>query len=200
MMTERAGTLGAISQSVDPAVLVIMGVSGSGKTTVSALLAARLGWALADADSFHSAANVQKMQSGIALTDEDRGPWLHAIAAWIDATRCAGRHGIVACSALKRSYRDILLGGRPDVRLVYLKGDAELIACRTAKRRGHFMPAALLQSQFDALEEPGPDENPIVVSIDIDPEAIVARILAELRLETPASAQCAGGSIQARSE
>ena len=184
-MTERAGTLSAISRSITPAVLVIMGVSGSGKTTVSALLAGRLGWALADADSFHSAANMQKMQSGVALTDEDRGPWLHAIAAWIDATRRAARHGIVACSALKRRYRDVLLVGRPDVRLVYLKGDAELIGRRMAKREGHFMPAALLQSQFDALEEPGPDENPIIVSIDADAEAIAARILAELRIEAP---------------
>ena len=184
-MTARGDTVGAISQSVAPAVLVIMGVSGSGKTTVSALLAARLGWALADADSFHSAANVQKMRSGIALTDEDRAPWLHAIAAWIDATRRAGRHGIVVCSALKRRYRDVLLGGRRDVRLVYLKGDAELIGRRVAKREGHFMPVALLESQFDALEEPGPDENPITVPIDLDPEAIAGRILAELRIGTP---------------
>jgi gluconokinase len=185
-MTERAGTRGAISQSIAPAVLVIMGVSGSGKTTISALLAARLGWELADADSFHSAANVQKMQSGVPLTDEDRWPWLHAIAAWIDATRRAGRRGIVACSALKRSYREILLDGRPDVRLVYLQGDAKLIGRRMAKRHGHFMPAELLQSQFDTLEEPGPDENAIVVSVDAAPEAMAARILTELRIETPA--------------
>jgi gluconokinase len=165
----------------DPAVLVIMGVSGSGKTTIAVLLAARLRWELADADSFHSQANLQKMRSGIALTDEDRWPWLHAIAAWIDETRRAGRRGIVTCSALKRSYRDILVGERPDVRLVYLKGDAELIGQRLAKRQGHFMPTALLQSQFEALEEPGPDENPIVVSVAAEPEAIAARVIAELR-------------------
>ena len=164
----------------DPAILVVMGVSGSGKTTVAVLLAGLLNWGLADADSFHSAASVRKMASGIPLTDEDRWPWLHAIAAWIDETRRAGRHGIVTCSALKRSYRKILIDGRPDVRLVYLKGDAELIGRRMAKRHGHFMPAALLQSQFDTLEEPGPDENPIVVSVAAEPQAIAARIVAEL--------------------
>ena len=173
-MTERASTR---SESTDPAVLVVMGVSGSGKTTISTLLADRLGWALADADSFHSAGNLQKMSSGIPLTDEDRWPWLHAIADWIDSTRRAGRHAVIACSALKRSYRDILLDGRPDVRLVYLKADATLIEARMAKRRGHFMPSALLPSQFDALEEPLGDENPIVVSADASTEAIVARIV-----------------------
>lgn len=157
-----------------------MGVSGSGKTTIAVLLAERLGWELADADEFHSPANLRKMASGIALTDEDRWPWLHAIAAWIDETRGAGRRGIVTCSALKRSYRDILIGARRDVRLVYLKGDAPLIAQRLAKRRGHFMPAALLQSQLDALEEPGPDEHPIVVCVAAEPQAIAARILAGL--------------------
>ncbi len=165
----------------DPAVLVIMGVSGSGKTTIAVLLAGRLHWELADADSFHSAANLQKMRSGTPLTDEDRWPWLHAIAAWIDETRRSGRRGIVTCSALKRSYRDILVGERQDVRLVYLRGDAQLIGQRLARRRGHFMPAALLQSQFDALEEPGPDENPIVVSVAAEPEAIAALVLAGLR-------------------
>jgi gluconokinase len=166
----------------DPAVLVIMGVSGSGKTTIAVLLAARLRWELADADSFHSQANLQKLRSGIALTDEDRWPWLHAIAAWIDETRRAGRRGIVTCSALKRSYRDILVGERPGVRLVYLKGDAAHRAASGKAALGHFMPAALLQSQFDALEEPGPDENPIVVSVAAEPEAIAALVRAELRL------------------
>jgi gluconokinase len=165
----------------DPAVLVIMGVSGSGKTTIAVLLAGHLHWELADADSFHSPASLQKMRSGTPLTDQDRWPWLHTIAAWIDEIRRAGRRGIVTCSALKRSYRDILVGGRQDVRLVYLKGDAELIERRLAKRHGHFMPATLLQSQLDTLEEPGPDENPIVVSVAAEPEAIAARVLAELR-------------------
>jgi gluconokinase len=132
-------------------VVVIMGVSGSGKTTIAALLAGRLQWEFEDGDWLHPAANVDKMHSGVALTDEDRRPWLQAIAAWIDQTRRAGRHGVVACSALKRRYRDVLIGARPDVRLVYLKGDEALIARRIAARHGHFMPAALLHSQFEAL-------------------------------------------------
>ncbi len=166
----------------DPAVLVIMGVSGSGKTTIAVLLAELLGWELADADDFHSAASLEKMRNGIALTDEDRWPWLYAIAAWIDEVRRTGRRGIVTCSALKRSYRRILIGKRQGVRLVYLKGDRQLIAQRLSKRRGHFMPAALLQSQFDTLEEPGPEENPIIVSVAAQPTAIVERIRAELRV------------------
>lgn len=186
MQDDRAYTHGATSTSMPPAVLLIMGVSGSGKTTIAALLAALLRWELVDADALHPAANVQKMRSGIPLTDEDRWPWLRAVAALIDDTRRAGRHGIVACSALRRSYRDILLGTRDDVRLVYLKGDAALIGPRAATRRGHFMPVALLPSQFDTLEEPGADENPIVVSIDAGPEAIAGRILAELHIDTRA--------------
>jgi carbohydrate kinase (thermoresistant glucokinase family) len=166
----------------DPAVVVVMGVSGSGKTTIAVLLAERLGWELADADDFHSAANLRKMENGIPLTDEDRWPWLAAIAAWIDEVRRAGRRGIVTCSALKRSYRRILIGERQDVRLVYLEGDMQLIAQRLSKRRGHFMPAALLQSQFDTLEEPGPEENPITVSVAAQPAAIVERVRAELRV------------------
>jgi carbohydrate kinase (thermoresistant glucokinase family) len=169
------------------AVLVVMGVSSSGKTTVATELSRRLHWELADADTFHSAANVHKMASGIPLTDEDRWPWLAAIAAWIDGVRAAGRHGIIACSALKRSYRDLLIGDRSDVRLVYLKGDFDLVARRMKQRHGHYMPAELLQSQFDALEEPTQDEHPIVVSIDADPSSIAAEIVAQLRLRAPAA-------------
>jgi gluconokinase len=168
-----------------PSVLVVMGVSGSGKTTVAALLAGRLHWPFEDGDDFHPPANVEKMHSGAALTDEDRWPWLEAIAAWIDETRRAGGHGVVACSALKRRYRDMLLGGRPDVRLVYLQGDRTLIARRLAARHGHFMPPGLLASQFDTLEEPGPDEDPIVVSVEPPPREIVARILSLLRVDPP---------------
>ena len=157
-------------------VIIVMGVSGSGKSTVGTLLAQRLHWEFADADWFHPASNVDKMHKGIPLTDEDRWPWLRAIAAWIDKVRCADGHGVVACSALKRSYRDVLIGDRADVRLVYLKGDKALIARRIATRHEHFMPPSLLDSQFAALEEPGVDEMPITVSIESHPREIVNRI------------------------
>jgi gluconokinase len=163
-----------------PCVLVVMGVSGSGKSTIAALLALRLQWEFADADWYHSAANVEKMHAGIALTDEDRRPWLAAMAAWIDEMRRHGRHGVLACSALKRRYRDVLTGGREDVRFAYLKGDEALIARRLAVRHDHFMPSALLSSQLDALEEPGADENPITVPINVPPAEVTARILCAL--------------------
>lgn len=160
--------------------LVVMGVSGSGKSTVGTLLAARLQWQFEDADGFHPPSNIEKMHSGIPLTDDDRWSWLRAIAAWIDQARAAGRHGIVACSALKRSYRDLLIGERSGVRLVYLKGDESLISGRIVNRQEHFMPASLLHSQFTTLEEPGPDENPIVVGIELPPQQIVERVAAAL--------------------
>lgn len=167
---------------VMPSALVVMGVSGSGKTTIAALLAGRLHWDFEDGDDLHPAANIAKMHAGSPLTDEDRWPWLRAVAAWIDAVRAAGRHGVIACSALKRSYRDIIIGEREDVRLVYLKGDPSLIARRLTARHGHFMPAGLLKSQLDALEEPGPEERPVVVPIDRRPPEIVDAVLAALAL------------------
>jgi carbohydrate kinase (thermoresistant glucokinase family) len=163
-----------------PAVVIVMGVSGSGKSTIGALLAARLRWKFEDADRFHPTSNVDKMHRGIPLTDEDRRPWLDAIAAWIDKTRDASEHCVIACSALKRSYRDVLMAGRVDVRLVYLKGDETLIARRIANRHEHFMPQSLLHSQFEALEEPDLDEKPIIVSIAPQPREIVAQILSAL--------------------
>src|SRR6476469_10162500 len=166
----------------NPVVLIVMGVSGSGKSTIGALLAMRLQWEFEDGDWFHPAANIDKMHRDIPLTDEDRWPWLAAIAEWIDKTRASGGHGVIACSALKRRYRDILIGDRPDVRLVYLQGDETLIARRLATRHDHFMPRDLLHSQFEALEEPGPDENPVVVSIEPQPREIVRRILVALNL------------------
>ena len=173
---------------VSTSVVIVMGVSGCGKSTVGGLLASRLRWEFEDADWFHPASNVEKMHRGIPLTDEDRWPWLEAIAAWIDATRRSTRHGVIACSALKRRYRDILIGDRDDVRLVYLKGDEALIARRIAARHEHFMPPKLLHSQFEALEEPGPDEFPIVVSIEPKPRAIVAQIVAALGVDDASQA------------
>jgi len=157
-----------------------MGVSGCGKSTIASMLAHRLHWIYEDGDWFHPQSNVEKMHAGEPLTDEDRWPWLHAIAAWIDATRRIGSHGIVACSALKRAYRDILVGERRDVRIAYLKGDRDLIARRLAARDGHFMPPSLLDSQFATLEEPQADERPIVVSIVPHPREIVEIIAAKL--------------------
>jgi gluconokinase len=171
-----------------PAVIVVMGVSGSGKSTIAAMLAHRLHWIYEDGDWFHPESNIEKMHHGEPLTDADRWPWLRAIAAWIDKTRQAGSHGVVACSALKRAYRDIMIGERRDVRLVFLKGDRDLIARRIAARDDHFMPASLLDSQFAALEEPSPDERPIVVSIAPHPREIVDDIVAKLGLEEPTTA------------
>lgn len=163
-------------------VAVVMGVSGSGKTTVAALLAGRLGWEFAEADDFHPPANVAKMRGGTPLDDADRMPWLRAIAAQIERWRAEHTSGIVTCSALKRRYRDIIIGDRPGVRLVYLKGPRELILHRMAARHGHFMPVSLLDSQFADLEEPGPDERPITVSIGDPPAVLVAEITAALGL------------------
>jgi carbohydrate kinase (thermoresistant glucokinase family) len=162
-------------------ILVVMGVAGCGKTTIARLLAERLGWRFQEGDALHPPANVAKMSAGTPLSDADRWPWLHAIAAVIDNWRAEGASGIVTCSALKRAYRDILIGNRPDVRLVHLAGDKPLIAARMAARKGHFMPTALLDSQFATLEPPGAEENPIVVDIGPDAEAIVAELEESLK-------------------
>ena len=159
----------------------MMGVSGSGKTTIARGVAERLGWEVVEGDDFHPPANVAKMSAGIPLQDEDRWPWLAAIAARIDVLRAAGRSAVIACSALKRSYRAVLIGERKDVVLVYLQGTQALIAARVAARKGHFMPPGLLDSQFAALEEPGPDEHPITVSVAPAPAEIVAETITRLR-------------------
>jgi gluconokinase len=168
-----------------PCALVVMGVSGSGKSTIAEHLANRIGWIFEDGDQFHPASNISKMHAGQPLTDDDRWPWLRAIAAEIDRVYRAGGHVVIACSALKRAYRDILVHGRRDVRIVYLDGTQQLIAERLAKRTGHFMPPDLLPSQFRTLEPPGSDENPVTVSIDASIEAVVDDIVHQLRL-TPA--------------
>ena len=148
-----------------PPILVIMGVSGTGKSAVAEALAARLGWPFKEGDWLHPEANIAKMHAGIALTDADRQPWLEAVAAWIDNQRAMHQPGIITCSALKRSYRRIVVGDRPEVRLIYLRGGHPIIAERLSGRQGHFMPAALLRSQIDTLEEPGPDEDPLIFDI-----------------------------------
>ena len=175
------------ADAAPPSVIVVMGVSGSGKSTIASMLAHRLQWIYEDADWFHPKSNVEKMHHGEPLTDADRWPWLNAIAAWIDHVRSAGDHGVVACSALRRVYRDILVGRRRDVRLVFLKGDRDLIARRVAARADHFMPASLLDSQFATLEEPTADERPITVSIAPHPREIVDAIVSELGIKEKSS-------------
>jgi gluconokinase len=165
-----------------PCALVVMGVSGSGKSTIADKLAERLNWRYEDGDRFHPARNVAKMSAGHPLTDEDRRPWLQAISDEIDRVCKAGQHAVIACSALKRAYRDILVHGRSDVRIIYLTGTQELIASRLALRTGHFMPPGLLDSQFKTLEPPGESENPVTVPIDASVEAIVHDIVSQLGL------------------
>lgn len=162
-------------------VLIVMGVSGSGKTTIAEALDRRLGWPFQEGDDLHPPANVAKMHAGTPLTDEDRWPWLDAIAAWIGARLADDGAGVVTCSALKRSYRDRLVGGRDGVRLVYLHASAELLRERLAARKGHFMPASLLNSQLEAFEEPGPDENPIRIEDAGTPDQVADAIMAALR-------------------
>ena len=166
-----------------PCALIVMGVSGSGKSTVAEALGRRLGWRFEDGDSFHRASNVAKMSAGHPLTDEDRWPWLNAIADEIERTCNAGEHVLIACSALKHAYRDVLLRGRQDVRFVFLKGTQDLIADRLAHRKGHFMPPDLLLSQFRTLEPPEQSEHVVTVSIDASVEAIVDDILRQLNLD-----------------
>ena len=159
-----------------PVIAVVMGVSGSGKTSVYALLAAGLGCQFQEGDDLHPAENVEKMQSGTPLTDADRLPWLRKIAEEIDAWRARHESGVLTCSALKRSYRDIIIDGRSDVTLVYLKGSYDVIHRRMAARHGHFMPVALLDSQFATLQEPTPDEHPIIVNVGVRPTEIVHQL------------------------
>ena len=153
--------------------LVLMGVSGSGKTTVGKILAKELGWALYDADDFHPVTNVEKMRAGVALTDADRWPWLDRLNALLREKQDGGEDAILACSALRQAYRDRLAQGCRDLRWVYLRGTFELIRSRLAARKGHYMNPALLQSQFATLEEP---VDATVIDIADAPEVLAARI------------------------
>ena len=155
-----------------------MGVSGSGKSLIGAALATALGVDFVEGDAFHPRENVERMSRGIALTDEDRWGWLDALAARIREARHNGTGLVLTCSALKRSYRDVLRGGASDLRFVFLRGSPALIAERLAGRRGHFMNPALLESQLSTLEEPTPDENVWVCDITQAPQEIVDALVA----------------------
>jgi gluconokinase len=161
-------------------VIIVMGVCGTGKTEVGVRLARRLGAHFVEGDEYHSPENVEKMRSGTPLTDQDRWPWLHEMAAAIDAWRAEGRDAVLACSALKKAYRDILMGGRDDVVAVHLTGPRDLIEQRLAGRKGHYMPPTLLPSQLATLEPPDETENAFDASIAGEPDEIVDRILPEL--------------------
>ena len=165
-----------------PRVVLVMGVSGSGKTTVGRLLARQLQWAFADGDAFHTEQSIDKMKRGVALDDADRAPWLERMARQVDAWRTSATHGVITCSALKHRYREQLIGTRRDVRLVYLRGERSLIARRLAARRGHFMPPGLLADQLATLEPPRPQEHAITVGIEQPPAKLVGEILAALEL------------------
>jgi gluconokinase len=161
-------------------IVIVAGVSGSGKSTIGALLAARLGWEFEDGDTLHPTSNIAKMLAGEPLTDEDRWPWLDAVGAWIDRRIAAGESGVIACSALKSSYRDRLREGRPDLRMVFLRVDRDILAARLASRQHHFFRPELLASQLAAAEIPRPAEPVIVVDENGPPAAVVQEIIRRL--------------------
>jgi carbohydrate kinase (thermoresistant glucokinase family) len=161
-------------------ILIVIGVSGSGKTTIATALAQRLDWPFKEGDELHPESDITKMHARHPLDDRDRWPWLEKVADWIDGWRQVGTFGVITCSALKRSYRDFLTSGRPEMRVVYLHSDRTVIAARLAARQGHFMPTSLLDSQFAILEEPDPDEDPIRVDVDRPVADIVAEIVREI--------------------
>lgn len=167
-----------------PVVLVFMGVSGCGKTTVASIVAGRLGWAFEEGDALHPQSNIDKMRSGHPLTDDDRWPWLDKVADWVEARLDAGQNGLITCSALKRAYRDRINRRGSGVVFVFLSGSKELIAARLAARHGHFMPPDLIDSQFADLEEPGDDEPAIRVEIGPPPTVIADAVLDDLGITT----------------
>jgi gluconokinase len=160
-----------------PATILVMGVSGSGKSTVGRALATRLGRPFLDADDLHPPANVAKMSAGVPLTDADRAPWLRRIGLWLADRRAGGEPGVLACSALKRAYRDQLRAAEPDLRIAFLAGEPDLLSDRLGARHGHFFPARLLRAQLADLEVPGPDEHSMTVSIGQSPQKIVNSIV-----------------------
>jgi gluconokinase len=164
--------------------IVVMGVSGCGKTTVARRISASTGFAFAEADEFHSAANVSKMHAGIPLTDDDRWPWLRALAGWMAERAVAGESTVVACSALRRSYRELLCQGPPSVTFVHLDGDVATIRRRLSRRKGHYMPASLLDSQVATLEGLQADEKGIVLDVAVPPADLAERALQQLGLSS----------------
>ena len=167
-------------------IVIVFGVSGAGKTTIGKLLAEELGWQFYEADDFHPRANIEKMRSGLPLTDEDRWPWLERLREQIMPSLAAKENAVLACSALKRVYREHLrVSG--DVKFVFLRGDYALIERQLRRRRGHFMNPALLQSQFADLEEPQPDEDVLTIDLGRSPQQVVDEIKAKLNLRTTAS-------------
>jgi carbohydrate kinase (thermoresistant glucokinase family) len=176
--------VGTTTPLAKPVVLVVMGVSGSGKTTVAEILAGRLGWPFKEGDELHSKANIDKMKAGQPLTDEDRRRWLISVADWVDRQLDAGENGVITCSALKRSYRNLINRRGSGVVFVFLAGSKATIAARLATRQAHFMPSSLLDSQFADLEEPGPDEPHVRVDVGQPPAAIADAVVRELGLRS----------------
>jgi carbohydrate kinase (thermoresistant glucokinase family) len=177
---DLAAAEAAAAKSVRPLVLELMGVSGSGKSTVAAELQRVLGWKFQEGDDLHPPANVAKMRAGLPLDDADRLPWLQSVARWVDERLAAHEPGIITCSNLKRAYRNITIGHRQGVRLVFLKGDEAVIHDRIVLRQHHYMPPSLLRSQFETLEEPSPDEHPVVVTVHGPVAETVTKLLRQL--------------------
>jgi gluconokinase len=171
--------------AAEPQHLVVMGVSGCGKTTVATLLADRLGWPFGEGDALHPPSNIDKMAAGVPLTDDDRWPWLDKVRDWLSAQAASGHSTVSTCSALRRTYRDVLREARGRVRFIHLSADPDAIGERISRRSGHFMPASLLTSQYDALEPLDPDEDGITVDVTGSAQDIADAALTALELLRP---------------